>query len=47
MFAWDATNADSWLVLAEVALIALAILASGWLMIRRPAKRSDGPSRRA
>jgi len=42
MFAWDATNADSWLVLAEVALIALAMLASGWLMVRRPLKGSNG-----
>lgn len=47
MFVWDATNADSWLVLAEVALIALAWLTSAWLMIRRPAKRSNGPPQRA
>ena len=47
MFAWDATNADSWLILAEVALIALAVLASAWLMIRHPTKRSNGPPQRA
>lgn len=43
MFAWDATNADSWLVLAEVALIALAALTSALLMVRGPVPRSNGP----
>jgi hypothetical protein len=36
-----------WMVLAEVALIALAMLVSAWLMVRRPVKRSNGPPRRA
>ena len=47
MFAWDATNGDSLLVLAEAALIALAMLASIRLMVRQPAKRSQGPPPRA
>jgi hypothetical protein len=47
MFAWDATNADSLFVLAEAALIALAMLASTRLMVRQPARRSKGPPPRA
>lgn len=36
MLGWDYTNADSWLVLAGVAIIAMAVLASIWLVVRRP-----------
>lgn len=43
MYGWDYAGAGGWLMLAGMAILALVILGSVWLIVHRPA--TQGPSR--
>lgn len=43
MYGWDATGTGGWSMIVGMAIVALAVLGSVWLIVRRPG--SAGPSR--
>jgi uncharacterized membrane protein len=45
MYGWDATGMGGWWMIAGMGILALAVLGSVWLIVRRPG--SGGPSRSA
>ncbi len=45
MYGWDAAGLGGWWMLAGMGIIALAVLGSVWLIVRRPV--SEGTSRSA
>ena len=45
MYGWDATGMGGWWMVAGMGILALAVLGSVWLIVRRPG--SGGPSRSA
>lgn len=36
MYGWDPTGAGGWLMLAGMAILAVAVVASVWLIVNRP-----------
>ncbi|MFI5261919.1 MAG: SHOCT domain-containing protein [Candidatus Limnocylindrales bacterium] len=40
MYGWDYTGAGGWFMLVAIALIAVAVIASVWLIVHRPTTQS-------